>query len=465
MSYGHDTQSTLRPGILITSKAVPGGGSLGCFVRLVSDPSMTMLLSGAHVLYGDVASFGSSGNGTDVGQPRVSCCLCCACRVIAENFRVAPPRMVRVNVTSPAEFAGTFTGVEFDCAIAKVNGKRAYTNQAEYGMITGTPSSGLGVVANSPVEMVGSSSGPSKGFVLELTTVASYVGGGSISNLLYPLPARSDDLDEQMGGTHPNINQLLIAPAPDPNDATVVTHFCTFGDSGAVVVNAAKQVIGMVTRKRRITPAVRTDLNKMLAQPLPDHAGTLGVVSPIGPALTQLGIRIDNNISGSATSAGGSVEEMRRAAAERDQELALQATLRDLEAELQSHALGAAAMATLDRHRAEVLRLVNTQRQVAVTWRRNRGPAFAAHCLNSIRDHAYPIPGLVDGVTPIRLLEKMAAVLRRYGSAELRADIDAWESLAYERVEGCTSIWQLVEWMRGGEMSARASRATPVSAR
>ena len=450
MSYGNGFQDTLRPGILIESKVAAEGGTLGCFAHLVGDASKIVLLSNSHVLYSDIADYGATGDGSEVGQPSVSCCLCCTCRVIGENLRNAF-KVVKVRVTSPAVWARTYEGSEIDCAIALVNGKRPYTNEALYGMITGTPAAGLGVSGNDPVEMVGSSSHRSKGRVLQLNTIATYQegGSGSIPNILAPFPMSGTAADESFAGAKGNINQMLILPDPEPGDPTRPTHFCTFGDSGAVLVNTARQVVGVVTRKYPVTDANRADLNSVLTSPLPPHAGTLGVVSPIGPVLSRLGIVIDNNMAGTVPSAGESVAELLRAEAEREEELALQSTLRALESEVRSKALGTAAMEALDRHRREVLQLVNTKRQVAAIWRRNGGPAFAAHCLHSIRDHQHRIPESVDGVTPILLLERMAMVLRRFGSAQLRDDIDAYQDLALEWVSGCTSIWQLVEHMRG----------------
>jgi hypothetical protein len=464
MSYGNDYQKTLRPGILIESKVSPQGGTLGCFARLASDASKIVLLSNSHVLYSDISSFGASGDGSEVGQPSVSCCLCCTCRVIGENHKNAF-KFVTVKVTSPADFAGTYQGSEIDCAIARVNKNRPYTNEALYGMITGTPPAGsLGVAGGAPVEMVGSTTGPSKGKVLQLTTVATYQSGGSgsVPNILVPFPLSGTAVDEEFAGVFPSINQMLILPDPDPQDANRPMHFCGFGDSGSVLVNAAKQVVGIVTRAWPVSAGGRTQLNKMLPSPLPAHGGTLGIVSPIGPVLSELGIVIVNNMSGTVTSAGESVEELRRAEAEREEELALQDTLRFLEVEVRSKALGAAAMDALDRHRGEVLHLVNRKRQVAAVWRRNGGPAFAAHCLHSIRDHNYVIPNSIEGVTPIMLMEKMAAVLRRFGSAELYRDIDAYEQLAYEWLNGCNSVWQLVERMRGLENSQTGALASAV---
>lgn len=464
MSYGNDYQETLHPGILIESKVSPQGGTLGCFAHLAGDPSKIVMLSNSHVLYADVASFGASGDGADVGQPSTTCCLCCICRVVGTNHRAAF-KHVRVNITSPPAWAGVRNGSEIDCAIALVNKKRPYTNATLYGMITGTPAAGLGVSANDPVEMVGSTTGRSKGKVLRFKTVATYQGTGvSIPDLLLPIEMQGTVIEEEQAGVFPSINQMLILPDADPADATRRMHFCSFGDSGAVLVNAARQVVGIVTRAWPLSDGGRAQLNPLLDAPLPPHAGTLGVVSPIGPVLSALGIVIANNMSGTVTSAGESIDESRRAAAERDDERALQRTLRELDAEVRAKALGAAAMAALDRHRAEVMRLVKTQRQVAATWRRHGGPAFAAHCLHSIRDHDYVIPESVDGVTAVVLMQRMATILRRFGSAQLRADIDAYESQAYAWVEGCTSIWQLVERLRGLETLEAGALTGEVSA-
>ncbi len=460
MSYGTGYQETLHPGILIESKINPGGGTLGCFARLASDATKVVLLSNSHVLYGPARSLGASGNDSKVGQPSVSCCLCCTCRVIGRNLEAAF-NWVEVNVTSPAAIAGSHEGSEIDCAIVLLNDKRPYTNSTLYGMITGTPA-GLGVAGGDPVEMVGSRSGHMKGRVLRFNTNATRAGGGSVPDVQLPFPLEGTEIEEGFAGVMPSINQMLIVADADPNDPARPMHFCSHGDSGSVLVNGAREAVGIISKAWEIGDASRGFLNQLLHDPLPAHAGTLGIASPIAPVLTALGIVIANNMAGTAPSAGESPEALEWAASEREQERAFQATLRELESEVRARSLGAATMAALDRHRGEVLRLVNTQRHVAATWRRNRGPAFAAHCTHSIRDHDYVIPDCVDGVSPRALLERMAVVLRRYGSVQLRADIDAYEGLALEWVEGCTSIWQLVERLRQLERAADCDGAGAV---
>jgi hypothetical protein len=55
---------------------------------------------------------------------------------------------------------------------------RPYTNDSGfYGMITGTPASGLGVSGGDPVEMIGFTSGHRKGRVLQFKTTAHFVRG------------------------------------------------------------------------------------------------------------------------------------------------------------------------------------------------------------------------------------------------------------------------------------------------
>lgn len=456
MSYGNEYQETLRPGVLVASKVAPEGGTLGCFARLAGDPSKVVILSNSHVLYGDVASLGGSGDGAEVGQPSVSCCLCCTCRVVATN-RLARFTQVTVNVTSP--ISTTETGSEVDCAIALLNGKRAYTNEALYGMVTGTPASGMGVSGNDPVELVGSTSGRSTGKVLEFNHTATYQSGGSgtVPKMLFPISLQGTAIDESFAGVLPSINQMLIVPDPDPNDPNRAMHLVGRGDSGSVVVNAARQVVGVISRAWSPSASGRAFLNQFLATPLPAHAGTLGIAASIAPVLSVLGIQIDNNMSGTATAAGVSLAELQHAETERQAEVMLQVTLRDLEAEVRAKALGAEVMAALDRHRAEVLRLVDAERRVTVTWRRNAGPAWAAHCLHSIRDHRYILPREVDGVTARELLVRMARVLARFGSAELRAAIENYEEMALDWAADCTGVWQLVERMRGLEEAERAA--------
>jgi hypothetical protein len=458
MSYGEDWQKELKPGILITSNVSSGGGTLGCFARLVSDPAKIVILSNSHVLFSDVASLGGTGVGAKVGQPSVSCCCC---KVVANNLTYDFNQKT-VTVTSPTEFAGNYTGTVIDCAIAKLNSKRPYTNEALYGMIMGTPASGsLGVVGGDHVDMVGSSSGWQKGTVLDFTLKAKFDSGNPVPSILWPAELSGPALDENFAGIPlPSILQLLILPDADPADPNRKMHFCTFGDSGSVIVNKDKLVVGIISRAMVVSDELRTILNKVLTTPLPPHAGTIGIASPIMTVISALKIRIDANMKGTAPSAGLAIDP-ESLEAERESESKTQEVLRSLDDEVRKAPSGREALEAVDRHRSEVLKLLHRQRRVTLAWHRNHGPAFVAHGLHSVGNPDYVIPDAIDGVTPVQLMQRMATVLRKYGSAGLVADVDANETAVCEWINGCTSIWQLVDRMRRQERALSPQQLSP----
>lgn len=76
------------------------------------------------------------------------------------------------------------------------------------------------------------------------------------------------------------------------------------------------------------------------------------------------------------------------------------------------------------RTRLELTYLVRRQRQVKVTWHRNRGPAFLTGLLDHLQGKSAQIPLVIDGVSLSTLLTRMEAVLLAYGSRELRAALE-----------------------------------------
>ena len=80
--------------------------------------------------------------------------------------------------------------------------------------------------------------------------------------------------------------------------------------------------------------------------------------------------------------------------------------------------------ALISDHVDEGLRLVNGNRRVGAVWRRRGGPLLVRHLIYS---HAAPQPVLlprrIEGCDVIVLLDRFLAVLNRFGSAHLKADI------------------------------------------
>lgn len=446
--YGDEAAPTLKPGIRIGIRGTEPG-TLGCFARLKADPRKIVLLSNSHVLYSDSASLNGPGDGNAVGQPKVSCCWCCKCRVVAHNLRNSF-HPVTVEVTNPP--SDPETASEIDAAIAVLNSNRPYTNESDfYGMITGTPATGLGVSGGDSVEMVGFMSGHRKGRVLQFKTTAHYVRGrsGPVPDVLYPFASTGSPIDLSLSGAGDSITDLIIVPEPDDTDPTRKTAFAQGGDSGAVIVNGARQVVGILHSTINVTPEVVEILNRNATTPLPAHASVLGSACHIRPVLEALDIEIVDGMAGTAPAAGDelpvSEDALRR---EREEERAMEQALRELTREVKSRALGREVAAAVERHMPEVARLFDRQREVALAWHRLRGPAYAAHVLNSFRDHGYTIPADVQGVTPARLVARLAAVLRKHGSDALRAELDRYEPLALDWAADATSVWRLVDRLR-----------------
>src|SRR5271165_387951 len=455
LCYGNDFQKSLQPGVEIASKGFDPG-SLGCFARLTADHKTIVLLSVSHVLYGDIASLGGSGDGNACGQASVCCCCCCKSHVIGNNRGNGNKAFnnVQVDVDDPnvPGTPKTFHGSEFDCGAAVLNASRPYTNQSQYyGMITGTPPAGtFGVSAGDPVEKVGSTTGHTTGKICEFKfKSAKYTSSGKpVPSILWPLPGQGTIVDESTAGSQATINQFMVIPDPDPTNASRKTYFAQGGDSGAVVVNNAKQVIGIVTRVKPLDDEVVAAMNPLLTSPLPPHAGNLGVVSPIGGILSALGVEIIDNMQGTVTTAGPTLTVPDDVLQHREKVLAMERRLQGLEREIREKALGRAVLERIKEHRPELTRLIEHRRAVNVAWHRCHGPAYAAHCLRSFEDQRYEVPSEADGVTPLELIQRMARVLTAHGSERLRHDVTHYELLALDLIAGCSSVWQLVDRIR-----------------
>jgi hypothetical protein len=202
-----------------------------------------------------------------------------------------------------------------------------------------------------------------------------------------------------------------------------------------------------------VTPDVIDIITRNATTPLPPHAGVLGSVCPIGRVLQALDIEIVGNMAHTARASGDELpmpeEDLIR---EREEELALDRILHEVTRELGRRALGREVLDAIRRHRLEIVRLLDRKPEVTVSWHRMKGPAWVAHVMNSLKDHGYAIPREVGGITPDRLVTRMAAVLRKHGSDDLRAAIDRYEPMALEWTADVTSVWTLLERVRAMEI-------------
>lgn len=166
--------------------------------------------------------------------------------------------------------------------------------------------------------------------------------------------------------------------------------FAVRGDSGSVVVNDARQVVGL----------------QFGAEP----NGTTAVANHIKPVTDLLKIEIKG---GEASLVGGRT-------ADGDELLAALST------RLAASESGTGLYERIETHQAEIVTLVNHDRHVTVVWHRIQGPSWLAALMRSAREPDYRIPAEIAGVTRVDALTRLREVLTRYGSADLRADVDRY---------------------------------------
>lgn len=171
--------------------------------------------------------------------------------------------------------------------------------------------------------------------------------------------------------------------------------FTDEGDSGSALVNAQGKLIGLIFG----------------GNPADSTLGYACHILPVLDALALAAITTANPVHGNPAASGMSAE------------IAMVDGRPNQTAALRARFLGSPEgqriSAVIERHRHEVIHLVNNNRRVAVIWRRNQGPAFLNRAINNIRDPEIEIPWEIEGVVRTALFQNMARVLTEHGSPEL----------------------------------------------
>ena len=281
-----------------------------------------------------------------------------------------------------------------DCAIAEVEDDIAITNDIlEVGTIQG--SGAAAPVSGQRVRKRGARTGFTSG------TISAIVSG------------QVEVTPKAAGG-----------PAADPGGCTNfeagVTVFTNPGDSGSVYVNDANEVValhfggGLTNNKSygwdilRVQTALSITIKTTISAP--------GLV-PSALSLEQLpdAVRI----------------------APEDE------WVRDVDARLNETAAGREIRAVIASHREEVLRLVNHNRAVTVTWHRKQGPAFVAAFGRSVKRSEYRIPDAINRVSLPNLLMSMGSILEEHGGEALKKDIEKYAPDILHASRHCASAEDL----------------------
>lgn len=217
-------------------------------------------------------------------------------------------------------------------------------------------------------------------------------------------------------------NVLEISTTGKNCNGTGTLQFSDSGDSGSALINSEGNLVGLVFGHR----------NDAAANALACH---------IHPVLQALGV--------TAITKNNPVHD-NPAAVDMAQEVIVNLEGRPnmtfrLREQLQSCETGLQILSLAERHRPEVVHLVNNNRRVTVAWRRNQGPAFLNRAMNNARDPEELIPWEIEGVTRTALLNAMAAALSEHGSPELRRDVARYRDDVMAYATACDNLHELVE--------------------
>lgn len=202
--------------------------------------------------------------------------------------------------------------------------------------------------------------------------------------------------------------------------------FADHGDSGSVLVNGDRKVIGLIFAGN------------------PTATPSTAYASHIHPVLDRLNMTLlstanNPNNAGTSTLARipatlGDGAEIARAAA--------------LRAEIVASERGRLYHTLVGKHLHEIQHLINRVRPVTVAWHRLRGPDFAAHVLHASRHAEHVVPRALYGQSRDAAFAELLRVVARHGSAALRQDIEQHADELSRLLDGADNIEALASALR-----------------
>jgi hypothetical protein len=233
-------------------------------------------------------------------------------------------------------------------------------------------------------------------------------------------------------------NVMVIVPnantAVDPADPYF---FGEPGDSGAVVVNDANQVVGVFFAGPYGKPPFPAGAIAGWALPLADIKKpftdqsvpvTVAVAATAGIANTVPGaamVAMPEELAPSLIGAQAGTDARERLVAV-GLPLGVEppaAALRRLEGDLERSARGRGLVRFWLRHQHELLELINSNRRVLITWHRSGASGLFQLLTRMLSQHDLTIPETINGQPVGHCLDAVCAVLDRFASPQLRADL------------------------------------------
>lgn len=218
-------------------------------------------------------------------------------------------------------------------------------------------------------------------------------------------------------------DQVMIIEDLGPNCGGA-TQFSSEGDSGSVILNDQRKIIGLLFAD-----------------------GDTGVTAAchIHPVMDLLGITMVSTQHTAGASGGGTSLEASLALEAQDDDMARAMALRH---EILSTARGRFYHELVQRHREEVMHLVNHVRPVTVAWHRLHGPDFLGHVVHASRHARHRVPRQLHGTPRDSALARILEILAQHGSSSLRFAAESHSAGIRELFARVDHIEQLAEELR-----------------
>jgi hypothetical protein len=459
-------------------------GTLGCFVRR---NGVNYLLSNEHVIMGMIP-YASD----EIYRDKKDRTCNSRCNEPISHMQSNPPgnsvpaaqlfafRDVRLVAGMPQNLI-TFTRVghhaaQVDCAIGRLEPAVLFTNQTEqYGAIdpairditggvfsasppnnppvfsTTTP---LPLPADVAVQKVGRTTQHTQGEIIEVarelhnTTTGEWV----VIWEIYVTPTGEDNVDFEVSVDESSVSTIpdvLSEMATTPVRATAVgargirfqgKAFGRAGDSGSVVVDSNKKVIGLLWGGRR-GPLIRIT-SEVDGQYEWHPPKGIAAVTPIAAVFFKLGLDPDNAIIPASAPTAGALIPGAELIPQEQAGSRMHHRTQQLSRLLENSPLNPGG--DTDALFTEVGRLVNHERRCMVAWQRNKGPAFVSATLSALGDENAVFKKTVAGITLEKLLAEMRVALCAAGSPELKAFLDQAGDNIIRIAQDCENFDQLI---------------------
>ncbi len=233
------------------------------------------------------------------------------------------------------------------------------------------------------------------------------------------------------------------------------------GDSGSVIVDGDRKIVGLLTSTRAMTVRV---FEGEVVQHAKIYSGD-AFACYITPVFNELGLSLTGSVISSGSSSAGAAiaipspamsakpipaipildKPQSPASAPSYNASSTVFHFTEVEKALLKTSAGKLLNNLATRFLKQIVYLVHHRRRVTVMYYRRKGPAFANLILKAMQDPAVRIPANIEGISLQNTLRGLRDVLMMEGSSDLKAAIEQHGDWIISLSENINSVEQLLE--------------------